>query len=99
MRPQRATTPPAVRPLGLVEYWQATRLDDCAAVYGTVIQLARLKWRLPVCASRPPELEHHSQVMNRFDTTKAHAVSRSIALCDKVYAPQGVTGESGVGGA
>ena len=48
------------------------------------------------------ELEHrigHSHVMNWFDPTKAHAVSRSIALCDKVYAPQGVTGESiSVGG-
>jgi hypothetical protein len=43
------------------------------------------------------ELEHrvgYSHVMDWFDPTKAHAVPRSVALRDQVYAPQGVTGES-----
>jgi hypothetical protein len=43
------------------------------------------------------EMEHrigYSRVMNRFDPTKAHAVPRSVALRDELYAPHGVTGES-----
>jgi hypothetical protein len=43
------------------------------------------------------ELEHrigYSHVMNRFDPTNAHAVPRSVALRDEVYAPWPVTGES-----
>ena len=36
----------------------------------------------------------YSHVMNWFDPTKAHAVPRSVALRDEVYAPRGVTGES-----
>jgi hypothetical protein len=36
----------------------------------------------------------YSQVMNWFDPTRAHAVSRSVVLRDEVYAPQGITGES-----
>jgi hypothetical protein len=32
--------------------------------------------------------------MNWFDPTKAHAVPRSVALRNHVYAPQGVTSES-----
>jgi hypothetical protein len=36
----------------------------------------------------------YSYVMNWFDPTKAHAVRRSAAVHDEVYAPRGVTGES-----
>jgi hypothetical protein len=35
-----------------------------------------------------------SDVMNRFDPTKAHSVPRSVALRNEVHAPQGITGES-----
>jgi hypothetical protein len=35
----------------------------------------------------------YSDVKNRFDPTKPHAVPGSVALRDEVYAPQGVTGE------
>jgi hypothetical protein len=38
--------------------------------------------------------EFYSHVMNWFDPTKAHAVPRSVALRDQVYAPKGVTVES-----
>jgi hypothetical protein len=43
------------------------------------------------------ELEHrigYSHAMNWFDPTKAHAVPRSVAVRDEVYARQGFTGES-----
>jgi hypothetical protein len=39
----------------------------------------------------------HSHVTNRFDPTKAHAASRSVAAFarrDEAFAPQGATGES-----
>jgi hypothetical protein len=38
--------------------------------------------------------EFYSHVMNWFDPTGAHAVPRSVALRDQVYAPQGITRES-----
>jgi hypothetical protein len=36
----------------------------------------------------------YSDVMNRFDPIKPHAIPRSVAVRDQVYAPQGVAGES-----
>lgn len=52
---------------------------------------------VPAVLSGRAELEHrigYPHVMNWFDPTKAHAVPRSVALCDRVCALQGVTGES-----